>query len=229
MYKIGVVSTSESNEYEHLIELKRLGHEINRINAEDLSEEVCDMEGCIIEDFDLSNLNRICEILMKVKKIFNGVVWVISKSPTKASNIVYLHLGADGVYDFQKDHEEFALQLNNALNRSIRQSSKINNNLLKLNRIELNPRNLSVLKNGEEISLTKMEFKLLGLLFDNKGQTICYEEISDYLWKEENGNIDEQRFKIGNLMFNLRKKVEGSSTNPRFLKTIRSKGYMFKI
>jgi DNA-binding response OmpR family regulator len=77
--------------------------------------------------------------------------------------------------------------------------------------------------NGEDISLTPTEAKLLYILMRNAGQIVTASFIIRRLWPME--QVQEERLRV--YVHRLRKKIEKDSTNPQYIHSERGVGYMF--
>ena len=81
-----------------------------------------------------------------------------------------------------------------------------------------------LLKNDEEIRLTPIEFKVLKLLWTNRGNVFSTEKIFEKVW-------GEQEFEVDNTVMvhirNLREKIEDDNRKPQFIKTVWGVGYKF--
>ncbi|HQU82488.1 MAG TPA: winged helix-turn-helix domain-containing protein [Pyrinomonadaceae bacterium] len=81
----------------------------------------------------------------------------------------------------------------------------------------------TLLRNGQPIPITPKAFQLLLFLLENHGRLVKKEELMQAVWTE---NFVEE----GNLTFTirlLRKALEDSRQNPRFIKTVPLHGYKF--
>lgn len=78
--------------------------------------------------------------------------------------------------------------------------------------------------NGESIDLTSAEFDLLWLLSSNAGRVLTREEIFNQLRGIE---YDGQDRSIDVRVSRIRPKVGDDPMNPKRIKTVRSKGYLF--
>lgn len=76
-----------------------------------------------------------------------------------------------------------------------------------------------IIKNQEEIILTKNEVKFIELLIDNPNQLISKELIENQVFKE---SVDENTLR--NMVYRLRKKLDNNS-----IVTIKDLGYLLKI
>ena len=83
--------------------------------------------------------------------------------------------------------------------------------------------------NGKPIeSLTALEYKLMLLLFQNHDRLIDKYQIVTSVWGESYiDEVDDAR--IEKLVSRLRQKIEPDPANPRFLTTVRGRGYRLAI
>lgn len=77
-------------------------------------------------------------------------------------------------------------------------------------------------------TLTNLEFRLLSLLFQNRNKIIDKYTIVTSVWGEDYiDEVDDAR--IEKLVSRLRQKIEAEPTTPKFLTTIRGRGYKLVI
>ncbi|MBU3217227.1 response regulator transcription factor [Clostridium estertheticum] len=81
-----------------------------------------------------------------------------------------------------------------------------------------------LLKKGEEIRLTPTEFKILKLLWINRGIVFSTEKIFEKIWGEEEFEVDNT---VMVHIRNLRDKVEEDNKKPKYIKTVWGVGYKF--
>ncbi len=87
----------------------------------------------------------------------------------------------------------------------------------------LNAKEKVLLRNGKPLSITPKAFQLLHLLVENHGHLIEREELLNKVWADS--FVEE-----GNLTFTirlLRKALDDSTKNPRFIETVSKRGYRF--
>lgn len=91
--------------------------------------------------------------------------------------------------------------------------------------IRLDPDSGEVWVNGQQIpTLTNLEYRLLLLLYGRIGKICTKYEVVEAVWGEEYiDEVDDAR--IEKLVSRLRQKVEPDTANPRYLQTIRGRGY----
>lgn len=91
--------------------------------------------------------------------------------------------------------------------------------------LELNPAECQARKKGQEISLTKTEFKILELLMKTPGRIYTKQQIFDYS-REEPYMGDDSTIMVH--ISNLRNKIEDEPKKPVMIKTIKGLGYKFE-
>jgi len=82
----------------------------------------------------------------------------------------------------------------------------------------------SIIKNGQKIALTPIEFKILTYMTANPERVLTLEELYQNIWHEPSFD-DVRTVKVH--VSNLRKKLEDDPSNPKHIKTVRKIGYIF--
>ena len=90
--------------------------------------------------------------------------------------------------------------------------------------LEIKQTQRRVLQNGEEISLTRLEYNTLVFLASNPGIVLTRAQIFEAVW---NMDSDSCHSSVGNVICNLRKKIEPDSKHPTYIKTVLGVGYKF--
>jgi two-component system, OmpR family, response regulator len=90
--------------------------------------------------------------------------------------------------------------------------------------IELDEESHEVIKDGQLISLSPTEFKLLRYLMANAGRVLSKSQILDHVWNYDfNGDANV----VESYISYLRRKID--TTEPRLLQTIRGVGYTLRL
>lgn len=81
--------------------------------------------------------------------------------------------------------------------------------------------------NGRKIGhLTRLEYKLMVYLTDNRGEICLYDRLAQHLYPEDidndKGSSDNR---IGTLVKRLRSKIEPDPKNPKYILTVRGRGF----
>ena len=92
--------------------------------------------------------------------------------------------------------------------------------------LEIRQHQRRVLRDGKEVSLTRLEYSTLIFLASNPGIVLTRSQIFEAVW---NMDSDSCHSSVGNVICNLRKKIEPDSKNPTYIKTVLGVGYKFDV
>lgn len=232
--KAGIINLSADFADSYSEELKRNDINVVQLTSDDFEQKVSELDAVIIRENQDEDTARTCSILLKLKEKSDAYVWVVSTNVQKVMRTVYLQLGALGVISEECDESELQLIISNSLNKRsehlIEKRAAAAETFSTLSestangRIELIPRNFAVRIDGKkEIPLTRLEYKMMEILYTHKNNTVTYEELSEEVWSE---TFKNKTYRIANLIFHLREKIEDDAVNHTIIRTIRSKGYM---
>jgi two-component system, OmpR family, response regulator len=90
--------------------------------------------------------------------------------------------------------------------------------------LELDPDTGEVRRDGELITLTPNEFKLLRCLMNNAGRVLTRAQIADYIW---DFGLTGEASLVETYISSLRRKVD--TGEPRLIHTVRGFGYMLRV
>jgi DNA-binding response OmpR family regulator len=80
-----------------------------------------------------------------------------------------------------------------------------------------------VKKNGRELFLTALEYRLLLTLISNKGRVMTREQLLQNIWDVSGDFVNDNTLTV--YIKRLRKKIEDDPQNPAIIKTVRGVGY----
>jgi two-component system response regulator RegX3 len=80
-----------------------------------------------------------------------------------------------------------------------------------------------VSKNGAEVFLSALEYRILLLLFSNKGTVLPRSRIMDEIWDVAGEFVTDNTVTV--YIKRLREKIEDDPQNPKLIKTVRGVGY----
>ena len=130
-----------------------------------------------------------------------------------------LEAGVDDYLAKPFEPKELLLRINSILRRTAMILEKERLNKLHFGDCIYDIERQELSKNGEFIALTPVEAELMRLLVEKIGSEVTRDELA-YLTKTQNERtIDVQ-------VNRLRKKIEEDCKNPRYLQTVRGKGYL---
>ena len=92
--------------------------------------------------------------------------------------------------------------------------------------IEFRPHQGIVLKNGVELPLTKTEYRLLQVFFENQNNVLSRDQLLEIVWGYE--YLGDSRLVDAHIR-RLRVKIENSPDDPKIIVTVRGTGYRLLI
>lgn len=160
------------------------------------------------------------EFLQKLRRDNDTPAIVLTAMGETQDRINGLEAGADDYLPKPFEPKELVLRINNILRR-VPEVKKETVNVLKMGACtyDLTTKEFHHREDGI-IHITPVEQTILNILGQKSGQIFTREHLAELLGAGQNPrSIDVQ-------ITRLRKKIEKDSKNPRYLKTIRGKGYM---
>ena len=156
-----------------------------------------------------------------------GIIFLTGKNET-IDKIVGLEVGADDYLVKPFDNHELLARIRSVYRRTHTQDRTQQvgfSPTLQFDDWELDvSANKLTSSGGEIVKLTEQETQLLSLLINNPHKVLDREviikSVTGHSWNPNSRSIDVA---VGK----LRKKINDSSDEPRYIKTIRNKGYMF--
>ncbi len=92
-------------------------------------------------------------------------------------------------------------------------------------KVELNFKKYEATKRGRKLNLTPLEFQILKLLIQRKGEVLSRDDFLDRIWGEDNVQVTFRT--VDSHVANIRKKVEDDPSRPKHIVSIRGVGYKF--
>lgn len=160
------------------------------------------------------------ELTKSIRNESNIPIIMLTAMGETENRIEGLETGADDYLPKPFEPKELILRIKNILKR-IPEKEDDKTKILNLGICNYNPAKKELTdKHGNRIHLTPAEETLLMILAEKPGQIFSREKLSDLLDGGQNPrSIDVQ-------ITRLRKKIEIDSKNPRYLQTVRGKGYI---
>ena len=132
-------------------------------------------------------------------------------------------LGADDYITKPFHAGELLSRIKNVLRHNIKNAKKEIEEKIKIKNVEINLSSGKVLKEGKEIELTALEYKILVMLFENRGKMITREQILSYIWDSEENFVNDNTLTV--YIKRIREKIEDNPNKPEIIKTVRGLGY----
>ncbi len=137
-----------------------------------------------------------------------------------------LEIGADDYITKPFHLKELLLRIKGMLKRKNWYVKSIKMNpVYKLGNCEINFDKLKCRKGKTEFNLTHFEAILLKYLIENKGRIISRKELLENVW---NMNPEVETRTVDIFISRIRKYIEDDPSNPIYIKSVRSSGYIFE-
>lgn len=174
---------------------------------------------CLLLDCNLPDGNGF-ELCKDIRMISDIPILMLTARDTELDEVKALELGVD---DFMSKPFSVAV-----LKARLKKLTSRNDYMscLNSNGICLDRKECRVYRLGEEISLSKVEYKLLQYFMENKNQVLSKEQILEHIWDCEGQFVDENIVSVN--IRRLRQKVEKDSAKPVYIKTVHGLGYIWK-
>lgn len=137
--------------------------------------------------------------------------------------VVGLKLGADDYLGKPFDPAELLARVE-ALLRRVQKETRIPVKSFQFGDVEVDFERAEARKAGSPISMASKELQLLRYLVDHRDRVVPREEIMQKVW-EYNSEVNSRTIDVHVAW--LRQKLEDNPQRPRFIQTIRGKGYRF--
>lgn len=180
----------------------------------------------IILDIMLPYFNGF-EIAQKVRETHPQMPILILTARTQVEDRVKgLELGADDYLTKPFHLKELLLRIKGMLKRkNWYQKVVIENPLYRFGNNEINFENLKCTKGKKEFQLTSYEAMIMKYLIENKDKVVTRKELLENVW---NMNPDIETRTVDNFIARLRKHFEDDPSDPKYIVSVRSAGYMFQ-
>ncbi len=202
--------------------LAKWGYEVKEVS--DFSDVLSDVAGfephLVLMDIGLPFYNGYywCGEIRKVSKV--PVLFLSSASDNMI--IMAVNMGGDDFVAKPFDLEVLAAKIQAVLRRAY--SFQESSSLLEYGGVILNLTDMSFLYKGEKRELSKNEFRILQILFENAGNAVTREEIMRRLWDDE-CFVDDNTLTVN--VNRLRKVLEGAGLTD-FIATKKGVGYQLR-
>lgn len=167
------------------------------------------------------------EVLRRLRAASSPVagtpVLMLTARGDEVDRVLGLELGADDYLAKPFSSRELVARIRAVLRRSQAPAPDAERNKLVVGGVELDSAAHVVTRQGEQVELTSVEFKLLELLLRSAGEVVAREEIAQKVLGRTLLPFDRS---IDTHVSNLRRKL-GSGEDSDRIKTIRGTGYIF--
>ena len=177
----------------------------------------------IILDILLPELNgfEICKKL-RGEEVNTPILMLTAARTEEIDKVMGLELGADDYVTKPVGSREMVARVKAILRRA-GDNQKIGD-VFEFGDITVDFRRHEVLKAGEEVHLTALEFRLLEFFIQRKGEVVSRNDLLDEAW----GDAVISPRTLDSHIVHLRKKIEPDPSRPEHIVSIRGVGYRFE-
>ena len=165
--------------------------------------------------------------LMKLREKKNIPVIIISAKSEGADKILGLTAGADDYVTKPFDPSELVARVKSQLRRytMLGAMEKPSESVITINGLSLDTESKTVTRDGIDIHLTPIEYKILELLMRNPNRVFSADDIYRRVWSEE-ATVNDNTIAVH--IRHIREKTEINPKQPQYIKVIWGIGYCIK-
>jgi DNA-binding response OmpR family regulator len=167
-------------------------------------------------------------LVRKIRETSSIPIIILSARSDDSGKILGLDLGADDYITKPFNPLEITARVQAQLRRYYRLNPPASETADRISAsgLVLDRDSCTLTKNGCEIPLTAIEYKILRLLMENRGKVFTKSRIYEHVWDGDFYDSDDNTIMVH--ISKLRDKIEDDSRAPKYLKTIRGLGYRFE-
>lgn len=163
------------------------------------------------------------DVCKKIKSIGDRPVIFLTAYDDEVNVVMGFDLGADDYITKPFRLKELLVRIKSVLRRYNRTGGDAT---VKIKNITINTNEAKVYKNGEEIVLTAMEYRLLLILLNNRGKVLSRSQLLENIWDVEGDFVEDNTLTV--YIKRLRDKIEEDAASSQIIKTVRGLGYMIE-
>ncbi len=158
----------------------------------------------------------------QVKKLQDKPVIFLTALDDEVNVVMGLDMGADDYITKPFRVRELLSRIKSVLRRYHKQPEQAKN-YIDIENIRINTLEGKVFKNGEEVLLTALEYRLLMIFANHIGQVLTRAQLLDRIWDVAGDFVNDNTLTV--YIKRLREKLEDNPQNPVIIRTVRGMGY----
>ena len=142
----------------------------------------------------------------------------LTASGDEYSVVTGLDMGADDYISKPFRPRELVSRIRSVLRRAGKRQS-----IICLGNLVVDTNKGTVARNGQDVYLSALEYRLLLVFLNNRGQVLTRDKLLEEIWDCAGDYVGDNTLTV--YIKRLREKIEADPQNPTFIKTIRGLGY----
>lgn len=162
-------------------------------------------------------------VCKRIKEIGDFPVIFLTAYDDEVNVVMGFELGADDYITKPFRLKELLVRIKSVFRRYNNDNT---DGKIKVKDLVVNTNEAKVYKNGNEIVLTAMEYRLLLILLNNRGCVLSRTQLLENIWDVAGDFVEDNTLTV--YIKRLRNKIEENPTEPEYIKTIRGLGYIIE-
>ena len=156
-------------------------------------------------------------VCAKAKELGIPVIFLTASSD-EFSVVTGLDMGADDFISKPFRPRELVSRIRSVLRRTGKRQS-----VIVLRELVIDTNKGTVTRGGQDLYLSALEYKLLLVFLNNRGQILTRDKLLEEIWDSSGDYVGDNTLTV--YIKRLREKIEADPQNPAFIKTVRGLGY----
>ena len=199
--------------------LSKEGYEIKSASGQKDAMQLVETEkfDLVLLDISLSDGNGF-SVCKAIKSDYNIPVIFLTASGDEYSTVTGFEVGADDYIAKPFRPRELVTRIKNIL----RLTSGANS-VIRIGNIMVDMDKGIASKNGKDLHLSALEYRLLLVFFNNRGRILSRSQLLEAIWDIAGDFVNDNTLTV--YIKRLREKLEEDPQNPEIIKTVRGLGY----
>ena len=182
------------------------------------SMDILSCENVDIVLLDISSAQSGYSLCHTIKEQFDIPVIIISPLGDVQSVVTGLDMGGDDYITKPFSNRELLSRV-----KSVCRRGNKSRYILEYKNIRVDTIKGLVTKDGRELFLSALEYRLLLVFLSNKGRVLSREILLEEIWDIGGGYVSDNTLTV--YIKRIREKIEDTPSTPQIIKTVRGKGY----
>lgn len=163
------------------------------------------------------------DVCKKIKTLGDLPVIFLTAYDDEINVVMGFDIGADDYISKPFRVRELMVRIKSVLRRYNRESV---DGIIRIKNLTIMTNEAKVYKDGQELVLTAMEYRLLLILLNNRGTVMSRSKLLENIWDVEGDFVEDNTLTV--YIKRLRNKIEEEPNQPEIIKTVRGIGYVIE-